>query len=994
MTEQNPNQLKDLQNEFSTLDRVSHRLAMTDGGAPLEKVLSLLLPRLLSRIGKNDDAKRENRRGLNKRKLSANGENVDSGEQEKLDEMYETIHKKLIEMLMHVMKRVRDDRDCKLPCGAISDLLASDTNAFTVNLSLAFLTLGVNRCTPLQCSNLLPGMLEFLELQLIGSNESTSENSASSRVGVDHLIDASRKMRYNQTYHLILRCFEKVSYNPLQSAAARRAAKSESSLSNKSANDADESASIAVSSLSKTKELLLSRPVIAAATFDMFLDIFLYAPVPATSTLIPNGMSTFGYQCLVGGAASENSGSKSWKDEFSTRTKLKELKLKMLDLIAPCRRFAIFLRDDEDSSEKTTDVVNNKQHNFDGLCLSRTVALMVLLCGDADIDVKSKAESYLKAHMDTYRGKEASRLSGFSEGNNYDPLIGNQVALANSILAYAVGGISSNSILTKAGANYKTDIASEVSQSRLGIVYGIQDGDDAKQKCLLSCSRMKLADSAVAPPVKFVSKILEDSPKLFHVMDMANDEADVAAVCIGSLAVSLFGDLWKPGSSSSLAVEAAASLLNALCLRLSLFYESREHASSARLQSLLSRSMSLACSVLRPTASGESASSSNTTRVGTIQIEIRDKMYGVICTLARCKRFSLDEGYSIFDCGNCNEKAGTFTFTSTAKLLFGCTTNEVEALRPRSTSALDALLAAYVRVVKKQTQKLQSSEPELIIESSSNPWASKVSCEAQPQKTSEQSDVKEFSPDGLSLSILPLLWSAARRGQTKSSRLCAARWSQELLLLIDSLNTYHLLCFLSGDEDSSISTTSKKALYIHDSMGQDVSLTTSSMSNLEYKADFSELVITIMGQEKMNSRPRNDGSPTITDPRWQISINSRPNFDRFHIRSQAGTLRFLLQVLLSEGSFYGDEKMNDYVSTILKTLASYKHRSLSMDEIDLLDECSICLAACVTSSPEARQVVKLHGVEGIADEAIKSNSSKARVSQYAILSYLLLVKSY
>jgi len=58
--------LTDLQSELSTLNRVSHRLALTDAGPALEKVLNLLLPRLLSRIGKNDDAKTSNR--SNKRK--------------------------------------------------------------------------------------------------------------------------------------------------------------------------------------------------------------------------------------------------------------------------------------------------------------------------------------------------------------------------------------------------------------------------------------------------------------------------------------------------------------------------------------------------------------------------------------------------------------------------------------------------------------------------------------------------------------------------------------------------------------------------------------------------------------------------------------------------------------------------------------------------------------------------------------------------------------
>ena len=52
-----PLDLEELQKSASTdlaqLGRVSHRLAMTDDGPQLEKVLGLLLPRLLSRIGAN-----------------------------------------------------------------------------------------------------------------------------------------------------------------------------------------------------------------------------------------------------------------------------------------------------------------------------------------------------------------------------------------------------------------------------------------------------------------------------------------------------------------------------------------------------------------------------------------------------------------------------------------------------------------------------------------------------------------------------------------------------------------------------------------------------------------------------------------------------------------------------------------------------------------------------------------------------------------------------
>jgi hypothetical protein len=953
MADQNPNVdlLKDLQTEFSTLDRVSHRLAMTDAGAPLEKVLSLLLPRLLSRIGKNDDAKRENKRGVNKRKLAGCITDTEGG-QEKLDEMYEKIHKKMTEMLMHTMKRVRDDRECKLPCGAILELLAgNDSNAFTVNLSLAFLTLGVNRCTPVECSDLLPGLLKFLESLLLGSNEQEGQDATTSSVGVGvgHLIDPSRKMRYNQTYHLILRCLEKVSHNPLESAAVRRALKSESSVSS-------DGTPISVSSLAKTKDILISRPVLAAAVFDLFLDIFVYAPVATTSSLIPNGMSTFGYQCLSVGAASEKSGCKSWKEEFATRTMLKELKLRFLDLIAPCRRFAIFLQDD--TSGVTTADASSISQQMAGLGISRTVALMVILCGDADLDVKSKAESYLKAHLDTYRGKDnkdsASNDDDFISKN--DPLLGNQVALANSLLVYVIGGVSSASVLKDVFAGYTSQVALSVAGTRLGLVHDTNYENDVQQKAALSSYRMKLSDTNITPVVKFVAKMLEDSPNLFNVMDMANAEADVAAFCVGSLSLRVFQDLWKPGSSGSSSVEAGASLLNALCLRLSLFYESRNPECSSRLKSLLVQSMSLACSVISPISSGESTSSSNGTRVATVQIEIRDKVYGVICTLARSNRFSLDETYALFNSGS-ETSAEMFASFSTAKLLFGCAKHETDALITRATSALDALLASYVRVVNVQLEKLKSSGPVVVQDVSSNPWAGSTPTNGQSTSTGQEKR-KGFSSECLSQALLPLLWSAARRGQTKSSRLSAARWSEELLLLLDCISAYHLLCFLSGDDDSSVSMVSRKALGIDSTLGQDISLTSLvTNANADRSVDFSQIAAVILGKQM---------------------ISGMPTYAGFHIRAQSASLRFLIQLLLGESNFYGDEQLTEYVVMILKTLSTYTNRPLTRDETDLIDECSICLAGCTSSSNEARRVVLDHGFEDIADQAVMSKSSKAR----------------
>jgi len=1037
--------LADLQTELSTLNRVSHRLAMTDAGPALEKVLNLLLPRMLQRIGKNDDTKKKNRRSnINKRKSppSSSATSESSGNNivlyDQIDGMHETIHKKVIEMLGHTMKRVREDRGCKLPCAPILDLLIptgqklgedAAVNPWEVNLGLAFLTLGINRCTAVECTSLLPGLLKLLGCNYESSTEKGGTKAAF--IGVGYLMDPSRKMRHDQTWHLILRCLESISQNPMENAASRRATqKSGSSVSNSSVGASSENSSglaapTTVVLLHDTKQDIASNPILAAALFDLFVDVFLYSPVPATSTLIPNGLSTAGYQRLIGGAASENSsGCKNWREEFAARASLRLLKLKLLDLIAPCRRYALFLQDkpmltvtdavgrDKDEKGLSQAEPNSIQDLSGGMGVSRTVALMVLLSSDSDRDVKSKAESYLRAHMDTYRGKEVSQTNtastiGDTNGESatpeitvHDALLGDSVALAQQILVFAQGGASSLNNEKSLKSQYKNEVAVEILKSRLGLTHCADASNVTQQKAFLSCSRMKMSEMSATSALKFVGKMLDDNPRLFHVgMDMEEEESDIAAVSIGTLSLSVFGDFHRPGSSASSAMDSVASLINSLCVRLSLFYDARVESSLKmpesleRIRLLLARSMKLVCSVLAPTSSGESTSlSSNGTKASTVQVDIRDKCYGVICTSSR-SHFALDDRHALFDCGNSSGRPNStsiaasspLTTISTALLLFGCSSNEVEMLRPRATSALDALLGAYVRVVKllNEKEKALELEQEAAV-NIGNPWenVSELSAKANMAK-------KAVSTESLSRSLLPLLWSAARRSQPKSSRLAAARWSSELLLCLDDSNALHLLCFLSGDDDATVSMIAKQAIGIEKLLGEDNILTTdlipSEHGTVEHvsthRATFSVLIDVIIGS--------------------QPSTKSRPRYANFHVRAQAATLRFLLVSLFSEDSFYGDEDgglaLKEFVCTILKTMAFYKGRSLSREEIDLLDECSISLASCTSTSNDARSVVvRREGVasdtqydyKDIALQALTSNSSKTRRHLAKVMGHL------
>ena len=457
-------------------------------------------------------------------------------------------------------------------------------------------------------------------------------------------------------------------------------------------------------------------------------------------------------------------------------------------------------------------------------------------------------------------------------------------------------------------------------------------------------------------------------------------------------------------------MEAVASLLNALCLRLSLFYDARAQfgsnlgASLERIRLLLAKSMAQSCAVLAPISSGQSSSSVGNagSKSANTQIDIRDQCYGVVCTLAR-SRFCLDDRYALFDCGNSSVSAGSsspspsassypLSSISTAALLFGCVSNEIEMLRPRATSALDALLGAYVRVIKflaeekkilEEKRKKESNDSSII---AANPWADVSSIEPTPVATSKESGIHAKNTDGLSRSMLPLLWTASRRTQPKSSRLAAARWAHELLLRLDNSSAYHLLCFLSGDDDATVSMISKRALGVESLMGEDINFNPEQMpSNSDSSGSFEASNDCVNFSSLMN---------TVVGTNTSSSLLSRPKYAEFPVLAKTATLRFFLQTLFSEDSFYGDETgssaLQEFVLTILRTLAIYKGRSLTRDEADLLDECSICLEGCVSASGETRSfLIKnfknellsselSYGFDDIAKQALTSNSSKGR----------------
>ena len=100
--------------EIESLNRVYHRLVETPAGTPFHSVIAQLLPRLLSRMGQNHQRILEYEQ---KNQMTV----VNSGIS--LKELLDNIHAKYLDMLTHIMKRVKPDEACKIPCDGIMDLL-------------------------------------------------------------------------------------------------------------------------------------------------------------------------------------------------------------------------------------------------------------------------------------------------------------------------------------------------------------------------------------------------------------------------------------------------------------------------------------------------------------------------------------------------------------------------------------------------------------------------------------------------------------------------------------------------------------------------------------------------------------------------------------------------------------------------------------------------------------------------------------------------------
>jgi len=181
-------------------------------------------------------------------------------------------------------------------------------------------------------------------------------------------------------------------------------------------------------------------------------------------------------------------------------------------------------------------------------------------------------------------------------------------------------------------------------------------------------------------------------------------------------------------------------------------------------------------------------------------LEVRDCCYGMISTICR-SRFQHD---SFVLASGASDTIGERVPVDTVSLLFGCLSNEDERLRPRAMAALDTLLKSYQGLV--QSVEIKEDGTSTLGEDNSNPWETQSIAHSQvrPQHFADK--------QRLVTSLLPILWLASQSYQPKSSRLAATRWAADLLFDCARAHAAHLLTFLAGDSDSSVSSAAKEKL--------------------------------------------------------------------------------------------------------------------------------------------------------------------------------------
>jgi len=1017
--------------DLASLSRVYHRLAQVDSVATLTTVLDKLLPRLLKRIGDNHKQQQ-----LLQQQPS---------QQQELASLLQQIHTKLVEILSHTMKRVREDAKCTLPCRSILELFVvrgdakndeddstdtateglgplpssdlSQCDALTINLALPFLAIGIPRLTAAtdELEEVLPLLLVL---------------TAATRPG--QLQSESHAQQHYQMAHLLLKTVELLVLDTQQQQPA---------ITTTTKKADKETTASRTNPLEVARHLCQSSEPIAAAAFDLFLDVLLYQPVSAHSNIPPAGLSQAGKERLL---LPQSSSQPRVADLNASRSQRVRLKHAVLELVAPHRRWALFLGSSSKTAKGSTQRAAANR--------ARTVALLVAATGDAASEVSDRAGAYLKQYLESSNSHTSAPAAGANQrpsrssssemdNDNNTTAVGDPLQLAVELLILCVGETHADSILAKQQQQQQqqqqqpsnnttttttTPVLVERLTGRVDYAVAAADGGALQQQKILSTKRRPVTEAQHgASMISFVSsRILNEYPNLLL---MENTKKGTGLQVLGTLAVEIAARSLSAASSGLSTQQAkpyigAAELLSALAIRLSVFYDSSNHTleedkSTTACVTLMARCLSTVCGVLSSVASapvhvaGGGRSSGNVHHDGSIAV--RDACYGVIATLSR-SQFALLSSGALFARGDVVADSISSSrrpvSIETATLLFGCAANEEERLRPRAVAALDALLAAYCRAYTTSTSSSLSTKTttagnesstngeggpteavEVVAEGetaeSGNPWLSINSKSSAPTTTGSATTgngngAMTVDKSSLARSLLPLIWSAAQSYQPKASRVAASRWASDLLKGLQLANACHILCFLAGDSDVTAASIAREGLGLpsHFTNDDDILATKSADYASAILPEFSDFAEVLFSEAKTST-----GSSRL-HRYWDFSL-----------KGKAATLRFGLYCLLND--LYGGEDgaVLLYLKGVTETLrvfiedasahtgdnvgGSAKGRA----SIDLLDECSACLLTTLSASQFARSQLTRSETDSPSFQftdieflALKANSSRSR----------------
>jgi proteasome component ECM29 len=918
--------------EFASLQRVFHRVALIDTAERLSSVLDKLLPRLLQRIGDHVVARNGTTTGSSNNELAI---------------LHEQIHGKLVEILNHVMKRVREDAACLLPVLSILDLLLLTSNSdealwrvknvdsLTLNLSLTFASVGLPRVPYPDLALVLPRLVV-----LLGATTPTRPGT--------------------MIAHLVLRTMVRL-------------------VTELSASDA--------ASLDLVRQVLLL-PAAAAALYDLLLDVLLYQPV--AGSLPPAGLSQRGHERLRDGppvvTTTGAASTRNWGHDMAIFSQLEAWKRAVLDWISPVRPWHGWTITLDQPTVSTLPSKEAALYNQ-----ARMISLLVVATGDpASASVRELAETYLRIHLER---KVAVPTTNQPAATKVTPanMLGQPQVLAIHLLNLCLGQTHADAVLAQfQSANGGAWNA--VNLADLSTLGSVPDEDPSVNA--YAAKRRPIHDTTKAAVIHFVAtRVLDEFPNLLLDDRDAEQEttsedamrditppkspqllnqllgATAAQVCLRTLSS-------LPSSMGLTRIRArpysdAALLLCSLATQWTRYYDNNDDDRRQSLQplvDLLSSLLATACLVVKNAFAGGAvlAASPSTTTGSEGSMAIRDSCYVAISTLCRSSWASQDS--RVFSLGASREATTSMPSTETAALLFACAANEMESLRPRAVAALDALLASYVRLyVSTPTPPVEAADGDSTMDIGvHNPWASAaVETVARPSQVAATSATEQQL---LAQAILPLIWSASRDGRSKSSRVAAARWSNDLVKKLDLAPACHVLCFLAGDTDVTAAAIARDGL--------DASLVSSQFSTHDAAAalpNFSDLVALLFVKDDALSR--------LAVPTFK--------FVDFSPKGQATSLRFCLKCLLED--VYGGEERSisiylGAVCAVLDRLARQgSNHSLSAADsstMELVEEAAFCLNTTLSTSAFARRQVAsgetLLSLDGIESLSVKAPSPVAR----------------